>query len=135
MRASPHWWAIGSFWMYPRCIGTTCNCCLAICHLAAIIIALKVRFRAQGEICLFNTAPVIFDDIQFEEGGRTYQEDGYLLGALAICQVFFFYCQITCCWIPCLTTPISDVPWQNRKTQIETGTIGRQRVRESKNSN
>jgi len=40
--------AIGGFYLFPRIIGTICNCCCGCCHFAAFITVLSVRFGPLG---------------------------------------------------------------------------------------
>ena len=47
--------AFGSFWFYPRLIGTFCNCfCACCCHLSAIIMLWSARFSLLGRLCSLN---------------------------------------------------------------------------------
>ena len=44
---------------------------------------MTARFSAAGELCAYNVAPVEYKgNYEFDEGGRTYQDDAGLLLAL-----------------------------------------------------
>ena len=81
--------ALGSFFFWPRLIGSYLNCCLGCCGMVGGIIALYYTMFALGELCSYNemvntiTTDEFVDDGMtfrvFELDGMTYQTDWYMM--------------------------------------------------------
>ena len=70
---------LGSFFFYPRLLGTVCNCCAACCSCIAFSSIFTVRFSPLGQLCAVNIAPSTFTESKNWSKDTTYKSDGDLL--------------------------------------------------------
>ena len=82
----------GSFYFYPRLVGTYLNCCCSCGHIAVAAYALALRFNPVGAHCAINVARIQYKGASKFDDTWTYKRDGDTLAALCILQVIFWCC-------------------------------------------
>ena len=73
----------GSYYFYPRLVGSLLNFILSGWHYLAVLVMLTRRFDAFGKLCRANIAPSTYTAEGEWSDATTYRSDGDLLFALA----------------------------------------------------
>ena len=81
---------VGAFWFYPRIIGTIFNCCIGVCHLAAWVFALSVRYSALGRACVLNVEGNQYEGNSVWNDSMDFKKDGNILYAFATVQAILW---------------------------------------------
>ena len=108
--------ALGSFFFWPRLIGTYLNCCFGCGALIGAFLGIFEATSPMGAYCGYNeSANTMTGDDTFDEGGMTYQTDQVMMLLFGIIQLLLGLAQCSCCWMPLCCTPVKDKEYEKEK--------------------
>lgn len=113
--------ALGSFFFWPRLIGTYLNCCFGCGALIGAFLGIFEATSPMGAYCGYNeSANTMTGDDTFDEGGMTYQTDQVMMLLFGIIQLLLGLAQCSCCWMPLCCTPVEDKEHEQKKEEKES---------------